>query len=102
MQTDEVLKQSDKYAITHNLVNRIYDMLYFFYFFKNHKAPVRELKDEIRKNLKTANQVETIAKYFDTRLKKKYIDVEVKCNLKNLITDLDYLKQYLVKELKQT
>lgn len=95
-----MIKKSEKYTSTHNLVNRIFDMLYFFNFFKNRKEAFCDIKEEIRNNLKKVEEVETIAKYFDTRLKKKHINIEIKCNLKNLITDLNYLKQYLVKELK--
>lgn len=90
-------KRSDSYEKSHNLVNRIYDMLYFLYFFKDNRGySISEIKDKIRQQIKTLEGIELIIKYFDDKMKKHYKDIEIRCNLTDLITDLNHLKQYIV------
>ena len=74
-------------------------MLYYFYFFKESSLSKKELKANLYNSLQDLETVETYAKYFDNKLRKKYRNVELKCNLKELISDLNFLKQYLEKEL---
>lgn len=79
---------------SHNLVNRVYDMLCFFNIIKN-----IENKNLIQKsflqNLMNIEYVESLAKYFEKKLKENQKNIDLKCNLKDLIYDLNYLKQYL-------
>lgn len=93
---------SERFINSHNLVNRVYDMLYFFRLFKKYQLPEGGIKNEIRTLLKSDEEVETIAKYLNTRRNKKYVNFETRCNLKNLIHDLDVLKQYLAEELQES
>lgn len=92
-------KSSKKFIKSHNLVNRCYEMLYYFYFFKDSSLTRNELKNNLFNSLQEIEMVETYAKYFENKLKKKNKNIELKCNLKELICDLNFLKQYLEKEL---
>ena len=83
------------YIENHNLVNRIYDMLDYFSFFKYSNKNERELKHGIRINIKSIYYVETLAKYLEGKRKKNKKNIDLKCNLDELINDLNYLKQYL-------
>ena len=84
---------------SHNLVNRLFDMLdYFDFFMEKKNYSLDDLKYGIRNSLKTLEGIEAYAKYFEDKLKKYRRDVETRCNLTDLITDLDYLKQYVTLE----
>ena len=81
---------------SHNLVNRIYDMLDYFHCFDKVKD-VENVKKEIKKKLQDIYYVETLAKYFEDKKNLKKRSIELDYNLKDLINDLNYLKQYLEK-----
>lgn len=85
------------YIENHNLVNRIYDMLDYFSFFKYTKKNEKELKNGIKANINSIYYVETLAKYLECKRKKNKKNIDLKCNLDELINDLNYLKQYLCK-----
>lgn len=85
------------FAKSHNLVNRIYNMLDYLNFFENRTESKREIKKNIYDKIRSFYYVESLAKYFEEELKKHQKDVEIRCNLVDLIHDLDFLKQYLVK-----
>ena len=74
-------------------------MLYYFYFFKSSPLSKMELKNNLFNSLQNIEMVENFAKYFEKKLKKKNNSIELKCNLRELISDLNFLKQYLDKEL---
>lgn len=74
-------------------------MLYYFYFFKASQLTREEFKNNLYDSLQDIEIVETYAKYFENKLKKRNKSIELKCNLKELISDLNFLKQYLEKEL---
>ena len=80
---------------SHNLVNRIYDMLFYFGTLKDEKNE-NTVKKFFVKKLDDIEYVETLAKYFERKLKQYKDKVEIKCNLLDLINDLNYLKQYLL------
>ncbi len=80
---------------SHNLVNRIYDMLFYFGTLKDEKNE-KTVKKFFVKKLDDIEYVETLAKYFERKLKQYKDKVEIKCNLLDLINDLNYLKQYLL------
>ena len=73
-------------------------MLYYFLKDKNAYSPAEELKNKIRQQIKTLDGIEYFTKYFDDKLKEHHEDIEITCNLRELITDLDYLKLYIVQE----
>lgn len=83
---------------SHNLVNRIYDMLDYLDFFEDKIQNVEKLKKNIFFNLNSIFYVETLAKYFEDKKKYTKKNIELRINLSDLINDLDYLKQYLVKK----
>lgn len=85
------------YAKSHNLVNRIYDMLNYFELFKDYKETTKELKKQIYYKIRSLYYIENLAKYFEDKLKRNSKNVEIRINLTDLIYDLDQLKQYLVK-----
>ena len=93
------MNKSINYIKSHNLVNRCYDMMYYFHFFKNKVYSKKEIKANLYDNLLDPEKVETMAKYFETKLKKSKKQIELKCNLHDLIANLNFLKQYLVNEL---
>lgn len=80
---------------SHNLVNRIYDMLDYFHCFDN--EDVEFAKKEIGRKIQSIYYVETLAKYLEDKKNKHIKNIELRCNLIDLINDLDYLKQYLNK-----
>ncbi len=88
--------KKDSYAFikSHNLVNRIYDMINYLGIVKNPNND-KNIKKFIRLKLQNIEYVESLAKYFEKKLKKNKNDVELRCNLQDLIYDLDYLKLYL-------
>lgn len=79
---------------SHNLVNRIYDMVYYFGVIKN---PENEtvIKKFFRMKLQEIDYVETLAQYFEKKLTKYRRNFEIRTNLTDLIYDLNTLKQYL-------
>lgn len=83
------------YVLSHQLVNRIYDMLDYFDLFKDKSLTEKELKKKINSRLSNIYYVENLASYFEKKLKRNYKNVEVRCNLVDLLYDLDHLKQYL-------
>lgn len=89
-------KKLHSFVKSHNLVNRIYDMLDYLNFFENYKYNVETLKKKISLNLHSIYYVETLAKYFEDVKIKNRKNMELRCNLVDLINDLDYLKQYLI------
>ena len=86
-----------KYINKRNLVNRVFDMLEYLDFLKSLNMTDKETRRYLRDKLNDVYFVETLAKYFEVQLKKKKYKskIELKCNLKKLIDDLNYLKQYL-------
>lgn len=90
------MKTWHSYSASHFMINRIYDMLIYFDIFKDIKNKVN-LKKVIRNNLNNIYYLEDLAKYFSDKLKKNYNNVELRCNLIDLIYDIDCLKQYVDK-----
>ncbi len=84
----------DAYIKSHNLVNRIYDMVYYFGIIKNSNSE-KAIKKFFYQKLYDIEYVESLAKYFEKKLIKNKVNIELRCNLKDLIYDLDYLKQYI-------
>lgn len=83
------------YIKSHNLVNRIYDMMYYLGCYND--EDIKFIKSRIKYKLKNIYYVETLAKYFEEQKKKNRKNIELRCNLNDLINDLNYLKQYLEK-----
>lgn len=79
---------------SHNLVNRIYDMIFYFGLIKDHSKQV-SIKKFIKMRLVDIDYVESLAKYFEKKMRINKKNIELLCNLRDLIYDLDYLKQYL-------
>lgn len=86
----------DFYAFikSHNLVNRIYDMIYYFRAIKNPNDE-ETIKKFFKQRLEDVEYVESLAKYFEKKLRKNKSNIDLRCNLQDLVYDLDYLKQYL-------
>lgn len=93
--------KSYKYIKSHALVNRCYNMLKYFNAFNGVDASQREVKKQIESNLMEIETVETYAKYFNVKKNKNMKKIELRCNLIELINDLNFLKQYLEKESAQ-
>lgn len=83
-----------RYIRSHNLSHRIYDMLYYFKVIKNDKSE-KQIKKFFNQRLEDITYVETLAKYFESKLRQSKRNHELRCNLIDLINDLNYLKQYL-------
>ena len=88
-------RKSNSYIKSRNLVNRVYDMLEYFKFKSESQEIDLKFKQYLNEKLKDIYFVETLIKYLDDKLKRNYKKVELRCNLYDLIYDLDYLKQYL-------
>lgn len=84
-------RKTIRFIKNHNLVNRIYEMLkYFDIIDYNKRTAINSIKDKMI----MPEFIESLASIFEKKYKycKK---VEVRCNLKELIDDLNILKQYL-------
>lgn len=88
------MNKVNNYIKRHNLVNRIYDMVLYFNVVKDTKEE-KTIKKFFLQNLKKVSYVESLAKYFETKLYKCKKNVDLKLNLEDLVNDLNYLKQYL-------
>ena len=86
-------KMYNEFIKNHNLINRMYDMLVYFNLLSKTDNEI-EIKTSIKKQLANIEYVELTANYFEKKLKKNYNKIELRCNLKELIDDLNYLKQY--------
>ncbi len=86
-------KNANSFIKSHNLVNRVYDMVYYLGIIKE---PTNDqlFKNFFKKRLTEIEYVESLAKYFEKKLSKNYDNIELRCNLKDLIYDLNILKQY--------
>ena len=78
-----------------NLINRLVDMLYYLKIFEKEKITIEEAHSQIKTNILDIYFLENLLKYFDQKLKKYNNKIQLKCNLRDLISDLDFLKQYL-------
>ncbi len=83
-----------KFIESHNLVNRIYDMICYFNIIKSENRE-EVVKRFFKQRLGDISYVESLAKYFENKLNIKNINIELKYNLQELIYDLNYLKQYM-------
>lgn len=88
-------KDLRRFIRSHNLVNRIYDMLFYFKVLKNNDNEINT-KKFFYYSLEDVAYVESLAKYFEEKLKKYKKIPDIRCNLIDLIHDLNYLKQYLI------
>lgn len=92
------MKLYEEFIKSHNLVNRLYDMAHFFGLDDDNPIKQKTIKDFFYYNLGNAEYVELIAKYFEDKKKRYTKNIELYFNINNLITDLDYLKQYILFE----
>lgn len=88
------MNKVNNYIKRHNLVNRIYDMVVYFNVVKNNNEE-SNIKKFFLQNLKEVDYVESLAKFFETKLYKCRKNIDLKINLEDLVNDLNYLKQYL-------
>lgn len=88
-------KDLRRFIRSHNLVNRIYDMLFYLKVLKNHDNEINT-KKFFYYRLEDVVYVESLAKFFESKLRKYKKIPDIRCNLIDLIQDLDYLKQYLI------
>lgn len=84
-----------RFIKSHNLTNRIYDMLLYFGTIKNENNE-KNIKKFFFQRLQDVEYVESLAKYFEEKLRKYKKIPDIRCNLLDLINDLNYLKQYLI------
>lgn len=79
-----------------NLVNRVYYTLVDYGKYCGDIHTIDERKSNIHYILLTADNLELLAWFFEKQLKKgPATSIERRCNLYELVTDLNYLKQYL-------
>lgn len=88
-------KDLRRFIRSHNLVKRIYDMLFYLKVLKNSDNEINT-KKFFYYRLEDVAYVESLAKFFENKLRKYRKIPDVRCNLIDLIQDLDYLKQYLI------
>ncbi len=81
------------YAKSHNLFNRIIDMLEYYDFFKKSNN-VNFAKDQIEIKLSDIVFVESLSVYFEKKLKRYPENKELRCNLYDLINDLIFTLDY--------
>lgn len=88
------MNKAKEFINSHNLINRIYDMVLYFGIIKSENREFY-IKKFFSQRLEQVEYVETLAKYFENRIKTSQQNIELKYNLKELVYDLNYLKQYL-------
>ena len=88
-------KDFNAFIRSHNLVNRIYDMIFYLGILKNNDSQ-ETIKQFLYQRLEDITYVESLAQCFEKKQRKKESNIELKYNLQELIYDLDYLKQYLL------
>lgn len=81
------------YVKSRNLVDRICAMLEYLEIVEYGTSD--KIKNKIKYQLKSIYYVENLAKLFEENMRSKYINIESRYNLKDLIYDLNNLKQYL-------
>lgn len=81
------------YVKNRNLVDRICAMLEYLEIVEYGTSD--KIKNKIKYQLKSIYYVENLAKLFEENMRSKYINIESRYNLKDLIYDLNNLKQYL-------
>lgn len=54
------------------------------------------IKRFFHQRLQDVEYVESLAKYFEKKIRKNKNNIDLRCNLMDLVYDLDYLKQYLM------
>lgn len=85
----------ERFIKSHNLINRIYDMAFYFGTIKR-KNNEEVIKNFFKQRLQDIVYVESLAKYFEKKVHKSNDNIDLKYNLQELIYDLNYLKQYLL------
>ena len=88
------MNKAKEFINSHNLINRIYDMVLYFGIIKSENREFY-IKKFFSQRLKKLEYVETLAKYFENKIKTSQQNIELKYNLQELIYDLNYLKQYM-------
>lgn len=88
------MNKAKEFINSHNLINRIYDMVFYFGMIKSENREFY-IKKFFSQRLEKVEYVETLAKYFENKIKTSQQNIELKYNLKELVYDLNYLKQYL-------
>lgn len=88
------MNKAKEFINSHNLVNRIYDMIFYFGIIKSENREFY-IKKFFSQRLGKIEYVESLAKYFENKIKTSKQNIELKYNLKELVYDLNYLKQYL-------
>ena len=90
------MKAYEDFIRSHNLVNRLYNMSHFFNLDEDDEERMQIIKKFFKHNLGNAEYVELLAKYLDDKRLRCTKNIELYFNLKELIDDLNYLKQYLL------
>lgn len=88
------MNKAKEFINSHNLINRIYDMVLYFDIIKSENREFY-IKKFFSQRLEKVEYVESLAKYFENKIKTSQQNIELKYNLKELVYDLNYLKQYL-------
>lgn len=85
------------YAKSRNIVNRVYDNLDYFHFFKEVKRSKSQILKSLSYRIQDIRFLENLLSFFEDKLSKNQKNVEIRINLVDLIYDLNTLKQYLSK-----
>ncbi len=94
------LRKIHAFIKSHNMVNRIFDVLEYLKFPKDNDQ--EDIKLRIKKQLVNPYYVEDLAKYFEDKKNKNIYNTELRCSLTDLIYDLNILKIYLENNLQNT
>lgn len=84
-----------RYIRSHSLAKRIYDFLVMFGSIKN-KDNEYNIKKFFAMRLEDAEYVESLANYFEQKIRKYKKNKELRYQLQDLVYELNYLKEYLL------
>ena len=93
-----MINNAKEFIKEESLIDRTFYILDYLGIFKDYTGSKYDLKEKLYNLLLNIEYVETLIKYIEKKI--KYCkNTELKFNMKDLIFKLNFLKQYLDKEL---
>lgn len=96
-----MIRNAEDFIDEENLIDRTFYILDYLNLFSGYSGSKYDLKEKIYNILLDISYVESLIKFVEKKMK-NCNNVELKCNMKELMLKLNFLKQYLEKELEKT
>ena len=93
-----MINNTEEFIKEESLIDRTFYILDYLGLFRDYTYSKYDLKDKLHDLLLNIDYVESLIKYIEKKM--KYCkNTELKVNMKDLVVKLNFLKQYLEKEL---